>query len=174
MAKVQYGKYEYQEILEKLSSYGFVVISEQRAKNTDSIEYARRITEQVTALLKANVPARNITIVGASKGAAIAVYVSHLLENQEINFVIMGICHPDIVKDFKQDKIFLYGKVLSIYDSADHEFAGSCEDYFSFSEGNGGLSRHNEIVLHIGTGHGILYKPLDEWINPVVQWAGKR
>jgi hypothetical protein len=169
-----YGKYEYQEILEKLSSYGFVVISEQRAKNTDSIEYARRITEQVTALLKANVPATNITVVGASKGAAIAVYVSHLLENQEINFVIMGICHPDVLEGFKQNRIFLYGKVLSIYDSADHELAGSCEDYFSFSEGNGGLSRHNEIVLHIGTGHGILYKPLDEWINPVVQWAGKR
>jgi len=169
-----YGKYEYQEILEKLSSYGFVVISEQRVKNSDSIEYARRITEQVTTLLKANVPATNITVVGASKGAAIAAYVSHFLENQEINFVIMGICRPDIVEVFKQNKIFLYGKVLSIYDSADNEFAGSCDEYFSFSEGNGGLSRHNEIVLHIGTGHGILYQPLDEWINPVVRWAGKQ
>ena len=65
-------------------------------------------------------------------------------------------------------------QIYSLYDSADYEFAGSREDYFAFSEGNGGLSRHNEIVLHIGTGHGILYQPLDEWINPVVQWAGKQ
>jgi len=43
-----YGEYEYKAILEKLSSYGFVVISDQRAKNTDGIEYASRITEQVT------------------------------------------------------------------------------------------------------------------------------
>ena len=36
-----YGEYEYQAILEKLGSYGFVVISEQRAKNTDSMAYAK-------------------------------------------------------------------------------------------------------------------------------------
>jgi hypothetical protein len=166
-----YGEYEYQAILEKLSSYGFVVISEQRTKNTDGLEYAKRITEQVTTLLNAGVPATNITVVGASKGAWITAYGSHVLENQEIKFVIMGICNSEILKDFKQNQIFLYGKVLSIYDSADYEYGGSCEEIFSFSEGNGGLSGHDEIVLNIGTGHGILYKPLDEWIMPVVQWA---
>jgi hypothetical protein len=59
--------------------------------------------------------------------------------------------------------------VLSIYDSAD-ELAGSCQSLFSFSEGRG-LSRHDEIVLNIGTGHGILYQPLDEWMMPILQWA---
>ena len=44
-----YGEYEYAAILEKLSGYGFVVISEQRPKDTDSVEYASKITEQVTA-----------------------------------------------------------------------------------------------------------------------------
>jgi hypothetical protein len=102
-----------------------------------------------------------------------AVYVSNLLKNQKVNLVIMGICHPDSVKDFKQNQIFFYGNVLSIYDIADDEYAGSCEELFSFSEDNGGLSRHDEIVLNVGTGHGILYKPLDEWITPTIQWAGK-
>jgi hypothetical protein len=50
--------------------------------------------------------------------------------------------------------------------------AGSCQELFSFSEGKG-ISKYNEIVLNVGKGHGILFKPLDEWIIPVIQWAGK-
>jgi hypothetical protein len=166
-----YGEYEYKAILEKLGSYGFVVISEQRGKNTNSMEYAKKITEQITALLKAGVPARNITIVGASKGAGITIFVSHLLENEEINYVIMAICNPATLEELKQNEISLHGNVLSIYDSTD-ELAGSCQDLFSFSEGKG-IFKYNEIVLDVGTGHGILFKPLDEWIIPVIQWAGK-
>jgi len=166
-----YGEYEYQAILEKLSSYGFIVISEQRAKNTDSMEYAKRISEQVTNLLNSGVPENNITIVGASKGAGIAIFISHLLENKGLNFVIMAICDPATVEELKQNEISLYGNVLSIYDSTD-ELAGSCQELFSFSEGKG-ISKHNEIVLNVGTGHGILFKPLDAWIMPVIQWARK-
>lgn len=166
-----YGEYEYQAILEKLSSFGIVVISEQRTKNTDAIEYAKRVSDQVTVLLNAGVPANHVTIAGASKGAGITVYISHLLGNDELNYVIMAICHPDVLAGFKQGHIFLHGNVLSIYDSVD-EWAGSCQDLFSLSEGKG-ISDYDEIVLNIGTGHGILYKPLDEWITPLVQWAGK-
>jgi hypothetical protein len=165
-----YGEYEYGAILEKLSAYGFVVISEQRSKDTDVVDYAGKIKEQVAILLDAGVPASNITVVGASKGAAIAIYVSHFLRNEEVNYVIMGICHPDEVGALRQGQIFLTGNVLSIYDSTDTLFAGSCQDLFSFSEGRG-ISRYDELVLNVGTGHGILYKPLDEWVLPVVQWA---
>ena len=167
-----YGEYEYEAILKKLSGFGFVVISEQRPKNADVMDYAQKITGQVTTLLKAGVPAKSITVVGASKGAALAIYVSHFLENKEVNYVIMAICHPDNVAGFKQDQIFLYGNILSIYDYKD-ELSGSCKDLFAFSEGKG-IARHEEIVLNIGTGHGILYKPLAEWISPVIQWAGKQ
>ena len=167
-----YGEYEYEAILKKLSSYGFVVISEQRPKDTDGVAYAKRITEQVRALLDAKVPAKYITVVGASKGAGIVIYVSHFLENKEINYVIMAICHPDTVTAFKKEQISLYGNVLSIYDSTD-TLAGSCKDLFAFSEGKG-LSSYDEVVLQIGTGHGILFKPLDEWVKPVFQWAGKQ
>jgi len=83
----------------------------------------------------------------------------------------MAICDPVTVEEFRQNQIFLYGNILSIYDSAD-ELAGSCRELFSFSEGKG-ISRHDEIILNIGTGHGILNKPLDVWNLPTVQWAGK-
>jgi hypothetical protein len=72
--------------------------------------------------------------------------------------------------EWVHNQMHLYGNVLAIYDSADTEYAGSCEELFEYSEGKG-IARHDEIVLHIGTGHGILYKPLDEWILPTVQWA---
>jgi hypothetical protein len=166
-----YGEYEYGAILQRLAGYGFVVISEARSKNTDDMAYARKISGQARALLEAGVPAGNITIVGASKGAAIAVFASHFINNKDMNFVIMAICNPDMLQAFEQNQMSLAGNVLSIYDSVD-EFAGSCQDLFSFSEGKG-ISRHDEIVLHIGTGHGILYQPLDEWVLPTVGWAGK-
>jgi hypothetical protein len=134
------------------------------------VKYAKKTAEQITDLLEAGVPAKNITVVGVSKGSYIAIYVSHFLENKKVNFVILGSCYPDEVELLKQNQIILYGNVLAIYDSVDI-YAGSCEELFSLSESHGGLSRHDEIVLNIGTGHGILYKPLDEWILPTVEWA---
>lgn len=166
-----FGEYEYLAILEKLANYGFVVISEPRRQGTDWEEYARLIVDQANTLLDAGVPAANITVVGASKGAGIAVYVSHYLEVEQINYVIMAICHPDVVEAFIKQGVYLYGNVLSIYDSVD-EYAGSCRDLFEYSEGRG-LSRYDEIVLSMGQGHGILYRPLDEWVIPAVQWPGQ-
>jgi hypothetical protein len=34
--------------------------------------------------------------------------------------------------------------------------------------------RVREIVLHTGLGHGFLYRPLPEWVGPVVDWASVR
>jgi sugar phosphate isomerase/epimerase len=39
-----FGKYEYEEIFKTLSEHGFVVISEIRSKDRDSLAYGRRIT----------------------------------------------------------------------------------------------------------------------------------
>jgi hypothetical protein len=51
---------EYAAILQKLSEHGFIVLSEQRPKNTDVIEYAQKIVDQIRKLLDAGVPASNI------------------------------------------------------------------------------------------------------------------
>lgn len=164
-----YGEYKYKAILQALEGHGFVVISEQRPKDTDGMQYARKIVDQINILLSANVPPENIIVVGASKGAGIAAFVSSLLKNTKLKFALLGFCFPDTVKELTQDRMSLFGNVLAIRDAAD-DFSGSCEGLFAFSEGKG-LGRHDEIVLHIGTGHGILYKPLDEWILPTVRWA---
>jgi hypothetical protein len=166
----EFGEYEYEAILEKLASRDFVVISEMRPINTDALDYAQKVVGQIHQLLDAGVPAQSITVVGASKGASIAIFVSYLLENAKTNFVLLGTCHPDMVENLLQNQISLYGNVLAIYDSTDLEYSGSCADLFAYSEGKG-IGQHDEIVLHVGTGHGILYKPLDEWVLPSVQWA---
>jgi putative hemolysin len=165
-----FGEYQYGEILRVLSGHGFRVISEVRPKNADPLVYAQHVADQVRALLEAGVPAENITVLGASKGGGIAISVSNLLKNEKVNYVPMAICSPETVAQLINDPVVLYGNVLSIYDASD-DLSGSCADLFTFSEGKG-LSRHEEIVLNLGLGHGILYKPLDEWVLPVVEWAG--
>jgi hypothetical protein len=164
-----FGEYEYEAILEKLKSYDFDVISEQRSKDTDSAKYAERVAEQIKALRNAGVPSQSITVVGASKGAGIAAIVSSLLRDSKMNFVLLGFCAPDTVRELVQNRMTLYGNVLAIRDSVDN-LSGSCQELFDASDGKG-IGRHNEIFLSIGTGHGILYKSLDGWIQPTVQWA---
>ena len=165
-----FGEYKYADILGALQTHGFLVISEQRPKDTDPELYARRLVSQIEDLINAGVPPSSITVVGASKGAAIAALASNLIHNSDLNFVLLGSCHPDLIRDWVAAGTTLGGNVLSIYDFADEEFSGSCQDLFSRSDGRG-LGRHEEIVLQVGTGHGVLYQPLDEWILPAVRWA---
>lgn len=169
----EFGEYRYEEILTTLQSYGFEVISEQRPKNANTLEYAQRTAMQVADLLTAGVPPGSITVVGASKGATIAAVTSDLVGNPEVNYVLQGTCHQTLVDEWKQEGLILSGNVLSIYDYEDDEYSGSCEQLFNLAEGRG-LSHHNEIVLQVGTGHGILYQPLLEWVFPTVQWANQQ
>lgn len=83
----EFCEYKYGEILDMLQSHGFVVISEQRSRDTDGVDYALRVTTQVRKLLNAEVHPGSISVVGASKGAAIATLVSNFVGNHEVNYV---------------------------------------------------------------------------------------
>jgi hypothetical protein len=167
-----FGEYRYGEILESLESYGFVVVSEQRPKNTDGMKYAVRVVGQVAELTRSGVPPSSITVVGASKGAATAAAVSYLVGNSEVNYVLLGACHADQINALEQLGVVLSGNALAIRDASDTEYSGSCEELFAASEGKG-LGRHSELVLQVGTGHGILYQPLADWVVPTVRWANQ-
>jgi hypothetical protein len=164
-----FGEYRYQDILEAFQQAGFQVISEIRQKGTDATSYAEHLASQVKQLLQAGVPADRITIVGASQGAGIVIYASHLLGEPELNYVLLAICNPDEVRQMIRDQISLSGNVLSIYDQGD-EYAGSCADLFSYSAGKG-LANSDEIQLSMELGHGLLYQPYPEWTEPVIHWA---
>jgi len=160
----RYGVYEYEKIVETLANKGFIVISEARKQGTNARQYARKVVAQVNRLIQAGVPPSHITVVGASKGSLIAMQVSTILRNKEVNFVFMAGCIDMVL--YKYDIDFC-GNILSIYDEKD-EIAGTCEKFFKNSTG---INKYKELKLKVGTGHGILYKPLKEWIDPVVQWA---
>ncbi len=160
----QWGIYEYEQILDSLKHEKTVVISEARTKDTDVEEYAQKITRQVEILLAAAVPAGQITVVGASKGAIIAMRVSTLLKNKQVNFVTIAACNDWVLENYDFN---LHGNILSIYEESDTR-NGSCKaEYFRRSEG---INRFKEIGLKTGLGHGLLYKPLRAWIGPTLEW----
>ena len=160
----KYGTYEYLEIIKALETKGFFVITESRPKDTDPTDYARKVVEQINRLLKGGAPPNHITVVGASKGAVIAMMASTMLERRDVNFVIMASCNDGLMRTHDID---LHGNVLSIYDMSD-EFGRTCQPFFDKATG---LNRRKEVELQLGSGHAILYKPLPDWIDLVEQWA---
>lgn len=160
----QHGVYEYEKIVEAFRGAGFDVISEARPRGTDVKQYALKVAAQVNTLLKAGVPPRHITVVGASKGSMIAMQVSSLLRQGEVNFVLIAGCGEQTLKN---PELNLNGRVLSIYDASD-QGAGTCEKLFARSTG---LDKRSEVKLNLNLGHGFIYRPLKEWIDPAVAWA---
>lgn len=170
----QHGFYEYEEILRALAARGFHVVSEPRPADTEHVAYARKVVAQIERLLAAGVPARNVTVIGASKGGGIAVFTSTLLRNRDVNFVVLAGCGSG--GPYRTNKVDLHGRVLSIYDTKD-EYGGdggrgvSCSKYYKNSTG---LKQSDEIEVKLGVGHGLLYKPFKEWVDPAVAWANGR
>ena len=160
----RYGVYEYEKILDTLKSRGLVVISEPRPRGTDIDQYAAKVITQIQKLLTAGVAPRKITVVGASKGAVIAMTVSMRLKNRDVNFVLMGNCNDGTLE---QRQVDLWGNVLSIFDRSD-DIGGTCQKFFEKAKG---LNKRKEVELQTGLGHGYLYKAMNEWIDPAVEWA---
>ena len=161
-----FGAYRYEDILDTFRKKNFVVISEIRQKNTDVEEYAKKVKAQIDSLLQKGMAPANITVVGASKGAAIAMLVSSLLKNENVNFVFMAGCNDDIFSALPQ--IDFCGNILSIYERTD-DIGKSCTPVKNRSAQK--ISHYKEIELNTGLKHGFIYSPLPEWVEPVTEWA---
>jgi len=159
----EHGYYEYELILEELAREGFIVISEVREKGTQIKSYAENIVFQIKELLANGVAPENIIVVGASRGGIISAYISAMLRKKEINYVFLAGLFEKCLKD---EELKLYGNVLSIHDRSD-KLSITPSLYFQRSEG---LGKFAEIVLSLDIGHGLIYKPYREWIDPVLEW----
>ncbi|MFH0781897.1 MAG: alpha/beta hydrolase [Pseudomonadota bacterium] len=160
----EHGYYEYELILEALAGQGFVVISEAREKGTQVKVYAENIVEQIRKLLSNGVAPANIIVVGASKGGVISSYVSSILKEKEIYFVMLaGLFEKCLVDEL----LILHGKVLSIHDRSD-KASITPGPYFQRSKGMG---EFKEIVLDLDKGHGLIYQPYREWMDPMLAWV---
>jgi hypothetical protein len=160
---LKFGVYEYQQILETFKQNGFIVISEARKKDPEIEPYARKVAEQVRQLLKAGVPPKQITVVGASQGSWIAMLASTYSENRNLNFVLIAACSAD--EGFLK-MVNLHGNVLSIYEKSD--LAQSCQNYRTDATG---INEWKEVEVNTGSKHGFLYRPMKEWVEPTIAWA---
>jgi hypothetical protein len=159
-----FGVYEYEAILDTLAARGLVVISEARKPGTNVYVYARKVMVQIDGLLAAGVLPDHISVGGHSKGGAIAIRVCSMLQNERMNFIFLASCFAGTFTPPGPD---LCGRVLSIYEASD-ELAGSCQRAFDMATRP--LIYH-EIELQTGEGHGAFYRPIPEWIDPLVEWA---
>ena len=160
-----YGAYQYEDILKAFRNAGFTVISDVRSKDVHPGFYQHKVENQIDSLIGTGVKPNDITVVGASKGAIISMFISSDLKNKDLNFVFLAGCDDDILHRFPE--IQFCGNILSIYEKSDTE--QSCA---RFKENTSlTIPHYKEIELNTGLKHGFLFKALPEWIDPAINWA---
>lgn len=164
----EFGPYRFQGIVDAFKAKEFVVIGEIRPKGTDGAKFAKRVTQQVRMLIAKGVPAEHIAVIGASKGAGIALLVSDQLGPIGVKTVLLAICNHSTLESWKKNSVCAKGTVLSIYDFKD-AIAGSCKELFARCVSD--LTDYREIEIKLGKGHGLLYEPFPEWVEPAAQWV---
>jgi alpha-beta hydrolase superfamily lysophospholipase len=165
----QHGYYEFDAIAEAFRKRGFAVTAERRKKGTTVADGADHVVNQVRALLDKGVPPERITVIGASMGAAITQRVAARLQEPGVRFVVMGPC---IATSFgavaSEEGRAPAGRILSIRDESDVP-SSTCPAWSASS--NSVSLQAKELVIDTGLGHGYLYRPLPEWVEPAVRWA---
>ncbi|UTW63999.1 alpha/beta hydrolase [bacterium SCSIO 12741] len=161
-----FGRVEYEEILSEFRKSNLTVISEMRNENVNARLYAVGIVNKINSLLKSGVEPQNITIVGTSKGGYIAQYVSTLANNKDLNFVFIACFRSSDIQELPE--INFCGNILTIYERSD-SYGVSARERKETS--NCEIEHFKELELNTGLGHGFLFKPLKEWIEPTIKWA---
>ncbi len=162
----KFGKTEYREIIAEFEKEGFKVISEKRSGNVDGKAYASKVVDQINKLLNTSVQPNNITVIGTSKGGYIAQYVSTLINNPQLNFVFIASFQNSDIENFPE--INYCGNILTIYDKSDVYGVSAIERKL---RSTCKIEHFKEIELNTEMGHGFLYKPLKEWLEPSIEWA---
>lgn len=160
----RFGRYDYPGIIAAFRNSGLIVHSEVRPRATEVSAYADKVAAEVRLLVASGVQPSRITVVGASKGAVITTLVSTRLKQRGIRYVLLASCNPWLIRTHDPR---LTGHVLSIYETSD-EIGQSCAQV---AERSPQIGRYSEVRLTTGLGHGMIYRPINEWIAPAVAWA---
>ena len=159
----EFGKYEFDNIIKAIKVENSIVHAEIRNTNVDVKEYAHYVSKQIDSLIKTGVQPIDITVIGASKGAIIASTISHINTNS-INYVLLA--GNNDYQEANNDWEF-HGQVLGIYDASD-EIAGKKYDHWKNKKNH--TTKFEQLELKTNLGHGFLYKPLKDWIQPTKNW----
>ncbi|OXA87617.1 alpha/beta hydrolase [Flavobacterium hercynium] len=166
IAHPEYGRAEYNEILNSFKKDHFVVFSEKRSKNTNVPKYAKKIVKQIKKLINEGVSPNKVTVIGTSKGGHIAQYISTYLANPNVNFVFVGSVGKTDTEQNPQ--INFCGNILNIYEKSD-DYGVSAIKRKETSKLK--INHFKEIELNTNLKHGFLFKALDEWLVPSKKWA---
>ena len=159
----RWGLYDYPAVVEALGARGATVLSEVRDSGTGVSDYAATVVAQIERLISEGVSPERIIVVGFSKGGAIMLNVSRLMQRPEIRYVPLAAC-SSWLKSYPQFQIS--GHVFSIYEKSD-DLAGSCRE---LAENSLGISSFDEKRINTGKEHGVFYLPNPRWVESVLDW----
>lgn len=159
----RFGLYDFNGIVEALEGSGAEVIAAVRNGNTNVAKHAQEVADQIEALIESGTDASDITVIGFSKGGAIAITVSSVLNRPNVNFVFLAACSGWISS---YPELRVSGNILSIYEKTD-SLAGSCRSLIKRSEA---VSSFKEVRLATRKEHGAFYLPRGEWVGPLLAW----
>ena len=163
----RWGEYDFPEIKTSLADLGDHLIAHHRIKGTDPIEFSQRLANDAQYLMDNGVAAKNISYIGFSRGGSIAILVSNLLKNIDINFAILAACSAQIEND---QSLTLYGNVLSIREKSDN-LVGSCEP---IAQRSSNIVEFEEILISTNKEHGAFYRSRIEWLDPLKRWLANK
>ena len=94
-----------------------------------------------------------------------AMQISHQ-NRHPVNYILLGASNAHTEQTYHWS---LHGNILGIYESSD-DIAD--RDYTHWIERSPEAERFEQLELHTGLGHGLLYRPLDAWWQPSKKWMG--
>lgn len=162
----KFGPYKFDDIVNKLKETGAIVHADVRDNQTDFDENCQKISKQISQIVQSGVPPNLISVIGASKGAVMAMQISSATV-YPINYVLLG-ANNDAIE--QANKWILQGNVLGIYETTD-EIAGKNYDYWINRSKQ--TSHFKQLEIKTGLGHGFIYSPRVEWLDPTLEWIKK-
>ena len=117
----QFGKYEYLKIIEALKDPDVIVHSEIRTQDTDFNKFSNKVSSQIDSLISKGTKSKNITVIGASKGAVMAMNISNMNKNP-INYILLGANSDNLEKTYDWN---LHRRILGIYEKSDVYYRNS-------------------------------------------------
>jgi hypothetical protein len=160
-----FGEYRYNNIIEALKNTSAMVHHEVRTQQTDYNTFCEKISSQIDSLIAKNVNPKDITVIGASKGAIMTMTISSINKNP-INYILLG-ANSDRLE--KQGDFTLHGRILGIYEKSD-TIAG--KDYQFWIDTSNEVEEFKQLEINTGLSHGFLYRPYEAWLKPAKAWIG--
>jgi hypothetical protein len=158
----KWGLYNFPAIKAQLADSSYTLIAKHRAKNINAQDSAKQLANSVNQLLSQGVKAKNISLVGFSRGGGITMLAAQLLQSPQLNVALLASCLPWMKNN---DNYRLIGSVFSIYETSDT--VGSCK---ALEEQSTDVITFKELAITTGLSHGAFYSPKPVWLVPLKQW----